>query len=393
VPDEWNVEGATLTGPDGVVCSWEDNPLHLVGYSEPINTDVQWAKLVGWHYFTDEDRTHAIPYVTSYFKRMWGFCMPDAYTLRPDGGNAGYHAEINTTLDPHGHLDYADLVIPGETKEEVLFTTYTCHPNMANDNTSGMVVQTALAEWIASEPRRYTYRFLFAPETIGSLVYLSEHLNHLKCWTVAGFVLNLLGDERAWSVVESRRAHSLADNVAWTAWRKDGEYDDIHRWQDRRGSDERQFCAPGVDLPVVRLSRSEHRDFPEYHTSADDMSVISAKGLGDSLDMLKDVVRILEANRKWVCKTTGEPNLGSRGLYPTTAHGARPRSLLNVLAYCDGDHDVLDICDRTGMNPNEVMEQLDTLREHGLVGAGTVETRTGWGGWSGDSLGCKGDEM
>lgn len=272
-----------------------------------------------------------------------------------------YFAEIKASLAP-GQLDYADLVIPGKRREEVLFTTYTCHPTMANDNTSGMVVATALAQWIASEPRQYTYRFLFAPETIGSLVYLDKYLPHFKGWMKAGFVLHMLGDELDWTLLGSRTGNTYADRV--------GEAVIPHRrkWLDRRGSDERQFCMPGVDLPVVRLSRSEHRDYPYYHTSADDMTKISAGGLGASFDMLKTVVSILESNRRWTCQVKGEPNLGKRGLYPTTGHGARPRKLLNILAFCDGEHDVLDICDRTGMSPEEVMEGLGTLREHGLVG-------------------------
>jgi aminopeptidase-like protein len=375
VPPEWNVESATLRGPEGLICSWEDNPLHLMFYSEPVDDWISREDLLLDHLHMARD---AIPYVTSYYNRTWAFCVGEETANALPSGQ--YRVNIDASFDEHGQLDYADLVIPGEIDQEVMFQTYICHPNLANDNVSGMVVQTALAEWIASEPRRYTYRFIFCPETIGSLVYLADRnrLQWLPQNTVAGFVLNCLGDDRTYSLVHSKRENTTADRIAAAslsmgrgfymegprAARTHG-----HPWQLRRGSDERQWCMPRIDMPVVRLSRSEHLSFPAYHTSADDLSIISGEAMDDSLSMLKDVVNLLEINRRWVCKTIGEPNLGSRGLYPTTAHGKRPRGLLNVLAWCDGEHDVLDICEKIGANPTHVLDSLTTLIEHGLVEA------------------------
>ncbi len=295
---------------------------------------------------------------------MWGFCLPDQLLRQiPDGT---CFADIRTTLDPHGIMDYADLVIPGREKSEVLFSTYTCHPNLANDNVSGMVVQTALAEWIASEPRKHTYRFVWCPETIGALVYLSEHLEHLQQNVIAGFVLNFLGDDRTYSMVESRTGKTYADRVGRKVVSAPERLHCVYNWM-QRGSDERQYASPLADLPVVRLSRSEHHYFPEYHTSADDMSVISPEGLGGSLEMLKDCVRILEGNGKFRATFVGDAQLGKRGLYPTLGHGVRDKRHQHVLSLCDGSHDVIDIADRTGLAPDFVIEALNTLEGHGLV--------------------------
>lgn len=361
VPPEWSVEQAALLGPDsvywpgGAVCEWTENPLHLVGYSVPVVGEVGLSELRE-HLYTAPG---AIPYVTSYYNPSWGFCLSEEEVAKLPEGH--YRVEIDTRLDEHGELDYADLVIPGKSKDEVLFSTYVCHPNLANDNVSGMVVQAALAQWIASDPRRYTYRFVYAPETIGSLVYLSRHLNHLKGRVVAGFVLTCLGDGRPQHQM-SRTEGTLADRVANHSTAR-------HRsWLDR-GSDERQWNAPNVDLPVVSFSKDGN--YPEYHTSADDMTVISPEGLKRGLDTLKRCVRVLEHNRQFRSTCIGEPNLGKRGLYPTTSHGERPRELLDVLSYCDGDHDLIDVCDRTGMAPESVIEAINKLEGHGLLARAT----------------------
>ena len=362
VPPEWSVTEAYLDGPDGRVCSWEDNPLHLVFYSD--RTDERMG--------LDELREHlytapgAIPYVSNYYDAGWGFCLSEERMSRlPDGE---YRAYVNTRHDPHGHLDYADLTVPGTTDDEVLFSTYTCHPNLANDNVSGLVVQTALARWIASEPRRYTYRFVFCPETIGALVYMAHNnrLAHLQEKVVAGFVLNFLGDDRSYSMVASRTGDTYADRVGASVVRSAGGV--RYGWM-QRGSDERQYGSPGADLPVVRLSRSEHHRFPEYHTSADDLSVISGEAMADSLEMLKRCVRILEGNGRFECTVVGDAQLGERGLYPTVGHGERDKSYQHVLSYCDGAHDTLDIATQTGMAPEKVIDAVQTLQSHGLVEA------------------------
>lgn len=365
VPPEWNVDAATLEAPDGRVWDWADNALHLVSYSAPfagtITRDQLRGRLyIGPPHLPDE----AIPYVTSYYEQEPGWCMgrADAKTL-PQGD---YHIQINTSLDPAGRLDYAHLVVPGAVSDEVVFSTYTCHPNLANDNVSGMVVQTALAQWVASQPRRLSYRFVWAPETIGAVVYLHRHLWDVRANVRAGYVLNLLGDARAWSHVRTLAADTLADRVADAALRGlPGAAD--YAWLERRGSDERQYNMPGVGLPFARLSRTEHLDFSEYHTSEDDMSAITPEAMAESVEMLKDVVRLLEDDRTFALNTRGEPYLSKRGLYPTTGHGHRPRCLLNVAAMCDGNRRYLDICNALNAAPDAVAWALDTLLDHDII--------------------------
>ena len=378
MPPEWRVDSATLEGPDGPVCSWEDNPLHLMGYSVPT-IDTMSGEELARHIYAAPDPS-VIPYTTSYYESHWGFNLSDSQpAVRPEGR---YHVDIRTDLDVHGKLDYADLVIPGRESSEVLFSTYTCHPNLANDNVSGMVVQTALAEWILSEPRKHTYRFVWCPETIGALVYLQRHLGSLQRNVIAGFVLSCVGDDQNYSMVESRTGRTYADRVGrhvMNTWPRTMHYQDLagalplrnHDIYNRMqpGSDERQYASPLANLPVVCLSRSKFGTFPEYHTSADDMSVISAEGLGGSLDMLKDCVRILEANGRFRAKFVGDAQLGRRGLYPTLGHGVRDKRYQHVLSLSDGEHDVIDIAERTGLGTEFVIEALDTLRGHGLVEA------------------------
>jgi aminopeptidase-like protein len=367
VPDEWNLREAWVEDATGkrVIDTARTN-LHVVGYSEPFDGVVSREDLLP-RIHTLPVQPDAIPYVTSYYRRTWGFCM--AHEELDGLGDGPFRVHIDTTLEP-GHLTYADLVIPGISTDEVLLSTYVCHPSMANNELSGPVVTTALARWIASLPsRRYTYRAIFLPETIGSILYLSRNLEHLREHVKAGWVITCIGDDRTYSYVPSRLGGTLADRVSLQVLRDRGPFD-AYSFLDR-GSDERQWCSPGADLPVCSVMRSKYGEYPEYHTSLDDLeNVVTPTGLQGGLAVMKACITLLEANAKFRTVLPGEPQMGRRGLYPTTSTKDRAddvRHMMNVIAYCDGEHDVLDLCERTGLPWNEVVAMLRQLEEEEVV--------------------------
>jgi len=367
VPDEWNLREAWVEDASGqrvIDTAWTN--LHVVGYSEPFDGVVSRGDLLQRVHLLP-DQPDAIPYVTSYYRRTWGFCMAHDELDRLSDGPFRVH--IDTTLEP-GHLTYADLVIPGQTDDEVLLSTYVCHPSLANNELSGPVVTTALARWLQSLPtRRYTYRVVFIPETIGSILYLSRHLEHLREHVKAGWVLTCIGDDRTYSYVPSRLGGTLADRISLRVLRDQGPFNE-YSFLDR-GSDERQWCSPGADLPVCSVMRSKYGEYPEYHTSLDDLeNVVTPAGLQGGLDMMKDCITLLEVNAKYRTILPGEPQMGRRGLYPTTSikGGADDvRNMGNVIAYCDGAHDIIELCERTGMPWGEVVAILKRLEAAGVV--------------------------
>ena len=369
IPDEWNIRDAYVTDSSGQrVIDFKQNNLHVMGYSQPINTTMSRRELEP-HLYSLPDQPNAIPYVTSYYSPAWAFCIAQEHRDRL--GDGPFTVVIDSELQP-GFLTYADLVIPGETDEEVLLSTYVCHPSMANNELSGPVVATMLARWLDSLPsRRYTYRFVFAPETIGPITYLSQHLDHLRSQVKAGWVLTCLGDDRAYSYLPSRLSGTLADRISSLVLRECGsdytEYSFLER-----GSDERQWCSPGADLPVCSVMRSKYGTYPEYHTSLDDLSLITPAGLQGGFDVMRRCLEMLEVNHRWLTVMPGEPQLGARGLYPAVSSkgGARSvRTMMNALAYCDGDHDVVDLCEIVDAPSVEILRILNVLTEAGVIRA------------------------
>jgi aminopeptidase-like protein len=366
VPDEWNIRDAWIEDSSGVrLVDHADSNLHVIGYSEPIDRWVTRAELER-HLHSLPDQPNAIPYVTSYYRRSWGFSVTQQQ--REALGPGPFRVVIDSTLR-RGSLTYADAILPGSSHEEVLLSTYVCHPSMANNELSGPVVATALGRWLLSLPnRRYTYRIVFVPETIGSIVYMSKHLDHMRRCTVAGWVVTCVGDERTYSFLPSRLGDTLSDRVS-IAVLNTLEPVRMYSYLDR-GSDERQWCSPGADLPVCSIMRSKYGSYPEYHTSLDDLDLVTPEGLLGGFGALRSCLELLEANRCWKTRFPGEPHMSSRGLYPTTSikgSQAAPRNLMNVLAYCDGSHDVIDICRRTGIPWSEVVEALSRLDDAGTI--------------------------
>lgn len=343
VPKEWNISGGYIETLDGKrIIDFADTNLHIMGYSLPINAVISREELFD-HVYTQPDQPDWIPYVTSYYKERWGFCMSEKQkqSLTEDQ----YHVVIYSELK-EGSLTLGDLVINGETDEEIMFSTYLCHPSMANNELSGPVVWRALIDYVMAMPkRRYTYRFVINPETIGSIAYLSKNKEYLQTHLQAGFVLSCVGDNRTYSCVESKYANTLADRVVCNVL--SFHYPEYKTYSFlRRGSDERQYNSAGVNLPVCGICRSKYGEYPEYHTSADDMSLISPEGLQGAYDVCVKVINALEYNRNYKMSCCCEPQLGKRGLYPTTSQKGSydaVRAMIDFIAYADGRNDLIEI--------------------------------------------------
>jgi aminopeptidase-like protein len=363
IPEEWNIEDAAVLGPDGRrVVDFQTHNLHVVSYSEPVSATLTLKELAP-RLHVRRDRPDWIPYRTSYYQRSWGFCLRarERDLLAP----GRYRVEIRSSL-ARGALSYGELAIPGHTREEVLLFTHVCHPSLANDNTSGMAVATELAAWVASAPRRFTYRFVFAPGTIGSLTWLKR--NETRLGRVRhGLVLGLLGDPGPLTYKRSRDEQREIDEVAAYALGEEGTVLPFSPY----GYDERQFCSPGFDLPVGRLTRSVNGGYPEYHTSADDLSFITPAALAQSLDACRDIIEVLEANRCYVNRSPkGEPRLGKRGLYGAVG-GSEPaereHAMLWLLNQADGRHSLVQIARRSGLPFATLREAAAALCEARLL--------------------------
>lgn len=367
VPDEWQLREAWIEDPSGArIIDVKNNNLHVVGYSIPTDQYLSLEDLQG-HLHSLKDQPTAIPYVTSYYNRDWGFCLTEIQrgNLKP----GMYRVVIDADLSP-GQLDYGEIRLQGQSEKEVLISTYICHPSMANNEISGPVVASAIARWLSSlEEIYYSYRIIFIPETIGSIVYLSRNLPYLKDNMIAGFNVTCVGDDRCFSYLPSRAGDTLSDRAAVHALKHIDKKYIKYSWLDR-GSDERQYCAPGVDLPVASIMRSKFGEYPEYHTSLDDLSFISAKGLKGSFEAHKAAILAIEKNCRPITKVLGEPQLGKRGLFPNVSKKGSTnhlRAMLHLLSYSDGLKDLLEIADILDMSVSELFPLCQTLQDAGLV--------------------------
>jgi len=368
VPLEWNIEGASLRGPDGrTVVDFRNHNLHVVNYSEPIDTQLDLDEL--------RKRLHAhaknadwIPYRTSYYARNWGFCLPRRQLESLPRGR--YRAVVSSRLEA-GSLSYGEFQHRGSSRDEVIFFTHACHPSLANDNTSGLAIATWLAGWLAESPRRFTYRIVFAPGTIGSLCWLKRNERSLGR-VRHGLVIGLLGDSAPLTYKASRLGAAEIDAIAkqvLTEFEPDTRFIPFEPY----GYDERQLCSPGFDLPVGRLTRSVNDGYPQYHSSADDLGLLNADALARSFEACRRLIDAIEGNRRYInLSPKGEPRLGKRGLYGAVggqSPAARELAMLWVLSQSDGDHSLLDISGKSKLGFSAVRSAAAALESVKLLRA------------------------
>jgi aminopeptidase-like protein len=366
IPLEWNIKDSYIQHikTKKKFCEFKKNNLHIVGYSINIKKILDKKKLLK-NIYTQKNQPKAIPYVTSYYKPRWGFCMSENEKKKLPEGK--YLAYVNSSLTK-GKMEIAEAVLKGKIKKEIFFSSYVCHPSMANNELSGPVLLNAIMLYLKNNFKNnlYTYRFVLVPETIGSIAYISKRLKILKKKIICGFNLTCVGDERAYSYVPSRSGTSLADTViesALVGLKNVKKYSFLDR-----GSDERQYCSPKVDLPLIAFSRS--KEFPEYHTDKDNFKLVSEKGLEESLEIFKTIINAFETSLYPKTNFTCEPNLGKRNLYPTLSQKGKYddiRTRMHLIAHSDGKTNIFEISLKIKKKLKEVIEELKILKKNKII--------------------------
>ena len=369
VPREWNIREAWIKDSSGrTIVNFRDHSLHIVSYSVPVMKRLSLEALKP-HLHSLPEHPDWIPYRTSYYDESWGFCLP--HRLLESLGDGEYDVYIDSSLT-QGCLSYGECVLPGDDNQEILFSCHSCHPSLANDNLSGMVVGAYLAATLAKRQRRFTYRFLWLPGTIGAITWLALNESVTKRIR-GGLVLSCVGDPGPFTYKRSRCGNAEIDRIAEHVLMKD----DSNRIEDFRpiGYDERQYCSPGFNLPIGCFMRTPNGRFPEYHTSADNLSLVTSSSLGESLLQLLRVIQVFEENHPYLnLNPKCEPQLGRRGLYRQMggvkdAAAAKEMAMLWILNLSDGRHDLLDIAERSGVPFEQISRAADALQSAGLLEA------------------------
>ena len=368
IPKEWNVNEAYIISPSGIkFCDFSINNLHLIGYSMPFEGKLELNELKK-HLYTLPDQKNAVPYITSYYKKRWGFCLTqDQYNNLEEGE---YYVKIDSSLFD-GYLNYAELLIEGKSSKEIFLSTYVCHPSMANNELSGPTVLTYLAKWLSEHNNlEYSYRIIFIPETIGSITYLSINKDLMKRNIIAGFNISCIGDDRSYSYLPSRNGNTLSDSISKHVLKFTDKNFKRYTWLDR-GSDERQYCAPGIDLPIASIMRTKYGQYPEYHTSLDNLkNVVTPLGLDGGYWVLRRAIEALENNKIYKVTVFCEPQLSKRELYPTLSIKKSYKQnmlILDLISLCDGSNSLLEIADRLETPIWDLYEMIDILVSNNLL--------------------------
>ena len=370
VPPEWNVREAWIKDMKGnTIVDFGKNNLHVLGYSEMFHGKLN-LEILKEHLYSLPEQPDVIPYLTSYYKPRWGFCISDNLlkTLKDET----YEVYIDSELNPNGSMTIGEAILKGETAEEILLSTYICHPSMANNELSGPLVTAFIYnELKKTNHRRYTYRLLFLPETIGSICYLSMHGSQLKEKLAAGYVLTCIGDSGKFTYKKSRRGNSLADRAAELVLNQT-EKDFILEDFFPTGSDERQYCSPGFNLPVGSLMRTRYGKYKEYHTSADNKKFISFEAMEKSVQKYLEIIHLIENNFVYENKLPFcEPQLGKRDLYPTLGSQKDTTDYVNammwILNLADGSNDMIEIAKRSKIHFDTLIRAAEKLSEKGLI--------------------------
>lgn len=367
VPKEWNVNQAYIITPEGrKIADFTVNNLHLMGYSIPFSGSLTFEELKS-HIITLPDQPEAIPYVTSYYVERWGFCLShNEFLALPKEGK--YQVVVDTTLE-NGSMTVGEAVIKGTSDKEILFTSYCCHPSMANNELSGMLALAFLYQELKKkENNKYTYRFYLAPETIGAIYNLSVNGNHLKEKMIGGIVLTCCGDAGEITLKRSRTSSYFDEVFEYVLRNKKHKKKEFFPM----GSDERQYCSPGFNLPMICLTRTMYGEYPQYHTSLDNKSIMDFEALEDYINLILEAVELVENDRFYInTMPFGEPQLGKRGLYPTMTtleeRGASLKKRLYLLNYSDGNHSLLQIANRLEISSEELNTEIEQLMEKGLL--------------------------
>ena len=375
IPKQWEIKSAYVTDKFGKkIIDFDKNNLHLVGYSKPIKKKIILKKLLG-HLHSIPKQPSAIPYITSYYKKYWGFCINhnqkrkilNTYKL-----NDTFLININSSFKKNGRLNYGELVIKGKSSQEILISTYVCHPSMANNELSGPIVAMSLIEYFRKKKNNKTLRFIFIPETIGSIGYISKNFKYLRENVCGGYVLSCIGDNRNHSCILSKYENSPSDKSLIEAYKKNNikykKYSFLHR-----GSDERQFNSPGIDLPISSIFRTKYGEYPEYHTSLDNFErVVNLRGLKGGFNIAKDAIKNLQ--KKIIPKNLilCEPQLGKRGLYPTISKKNNNKfnvsqEILDFLQYSDGKNDLYDISKLINLNYQKTLKICKMLKNKLII--------------------------
>lgn len=367
VPREWNIRSAWVKDPSGrKVIDFAEHNLHIVGYSTPIHAVMPLAELRE-HLHTLPEQPTLIPYRTSYYAERWGFCLRhDVLESLPDGD---YEVLIDSTLED-GHLSYGEHLVPGELTDEIIVSCHVCHPSLANDNMAGVAVAVEVAKRLAVQKPRYTYRFIFAPGTIGAITWLARNFERVDR-IHGGVTIACAGDRGSLTYKRSRRGDAPMDRAMEHVLRESGRAHKVIDFSPY-GYDERQYCSPGFNLGVGSLTRTPYAGYPEYHTSGDNPDFVTEESMADTLETLWEAVTVLERDRRYVnLSPYGEPQLGRRGLYDSLGGRSDTKqaqlAMLWVLNLSDGEHSLLDVAQRSGLPFATVADAADALRGAGLV--------------------------
>lgn len=369
-PLRWKLYSGNVSLNGEKVIDSNNNPLHVISHSAQINRTINFQELKEHLHYNPLVPDH-IPYVSTYYKKDWGFAISQTdYEKLPIDAN--YEVNIKSDLYKHP-VEYFEYVIQGESTKEIIFSTYYCHPNLANDNLSGLIVNLALAKWLMDYSKlnnlHFTYRFLFLPETIGAVRYIEEHKNELKSNVVAGWILTCLGYGEEWSYLQSRYGGTLSDKVTLQVAKKEKISLKTFSYLER-GSDERQFCWPGTDLPFSSIMRSKYNNYQFYHTSGDNLSILKEETFKESFNFYLKIVKYLEENKLYnVCSYT-EPFLSDKGFYPSISDyntRAKVKDVMNILAYCDGTNFISDLSRIVNLEENYISSICSQLLVEGLI--------------------------
>jgi aminopeptidase-like protein len=375
VPPEWNVKEAYVIDKfNNKIINIKNNNLHLMGYSIPINRIISKKNLVS-RLHSLPNQPDAIPYLTSYYKKNWGFCVNDKQKkeiLKKYKENDKFKVVINSSFKNQGYLNYGEILLKGKSKQEILISTYICHPSMANDELSGTIVSMSLIYYFKKFKKlNKSLRFIFIPETIGSIVYLSKNLNHLKSNLVAGYNLTCIGDEKNHSCLLSKYKDTQADMSLLEAYKnlkiKYKEYSFL-----KRGSDERQYNSPGIDLPIASIFRTKYGEYPEYHTSLDNFNLVTEKGVSGGFKVAKTAINLILKKIIPFNQVMCEPQMGKRGLYPLISKIDNKlkkitKNYMNFLQFSDGKNDLNKISKIIKLDKKITIKIYNILKKHKLI--------------------------